>query len=226
MPRVPARATGGGGAAGALAAGAGRDASGAGLLGAGSACTAGGVTGCATAGPLYSGGSSRKVYSRVSLPPVQVSSTSMSRKGSFIARGEETLSANWPPGRRSTSKRKSNSALFKSMLACRNASWEASAALSDSASPGCTATTSISARNGWPRYDCTLSLPSPAAEATDDRSSHAGSASHAGNSKREGARRDEVSRMDGPARWFWIVVKTYLPTPPPRAPGKETKIPS
>ena len=54
------------------------------------------------------------------------------------------------------------SAPLISMPAWRNASGVASRACSESSSPACSETISISARSGWPRDELTVSLPSPA----------------------------------------------------------------
>jgi len=51
-------------------------------------------------GPAYSGGSSRKVYSRTRRPFAQFSSTSMSRNGSLIGCPDVRIITYWPLGRR------------------------------------------------------------------------------------------------------------------------------
>src|SRR5690349_22421927 len=54
-----------------------------------------------------------------------------------------------------------------STFAWRNVSSDASRAPSESPSPRCKETISISARSGWPSWDITDSLPKPAAKASD-----------------------------------------------------------
>jgi len=61
-----------------------------------------------------------------------------------------------------------------SVLAVRG---EASRAVKPSSSPGCNETTSISALSGWPKEDCTVSLPRPAACASSGAMSSAANAS-------------------------------------------------
>ena len=152
---------------GAAGAGAGRDSArgfvGAGAAGAaagaGLAAGAGAAAGC---GGLNSAGSSRNVYSRTRRPVDQDSSISTSRNGSLIA--WLVLSRiTGLPARLSTENCSPTRAELISMPAWLNASLFASRAESESSSPGCSDTISISARSGWPRAESTWSLPRPAA---------------------------------------------------------------
>jgi hypothetical protein len=102
------------------------------------------------------------VYSRTNNPVDQRSSTSTSMNGSFTGRRVVMRMTGLPP-RFSTAKRMVFNAGLNSMPACANALPEASCASSEFSSPAWRDTTSISARSGWPRYECTVSLPSPAA---------------------------------------------------------------
>ena len=71
--------------------------------------------------------------------------------------------------------------LWQATVRRANALPEASRASSEASSPGWSATISISARSGWPRKDCTLIRPSPAACASNgsDRTAAAASRSNA-----------------------------------------------
>ena len=115
-------------------------------------------------GPLYSGGSSRKVYSRTRRPAFQLNSTSMSRNGSLTGCVVLSLSTALP-ARLSTAKRRPSNTGLNSMLASRNAAFGASRAARESSSPGCRDTISISADSGCPSAESTVNLPKPAESA-------------------------------------------------------------
>ena len=148
------------------ACGCGCDSVAAGGVGAGLAASAAGFGAVAALAilVLYSGGSSRKVYSRTSLPVGQVSSTSISMNGSLTAWVLRMRSTVVEP-RRSMVKRKSERIAVGSMPACAKACEEASRAVRSS-SPDCSETISISALSGWPSAERRVSLPRPAAWAT------------------------------------------------------------
>ena len=143
-----------------LGAGAGSTRGGAGLGSGFDAGAAMGGWGCAG---RMSTGSSKKVYSRTSLPLAQVSSIRASTMGSLTGWFEARRIKYWPSGRRSTVMRTPSSDAVYSTPACRYASGDASRAASEPASSRETEVKSISARNGWPRPDCTVNFPRPAA---------------------------------------------------------------
>ena len=128
-------------------------------------------TGAATCGAWVlrmSAGSSKNVYSRTSLPLLQLSSSSMSTNGSLTGCVDVILTY-WRDPRCSTANRSDSSAGLNSMLATRKASTGASLATKPFASSAETAVSSISAIKGCPRPDITVSLPRPAAKADEDR---------------------------------------------------------
>ncbi len=129
------------------------------------AACGGGCCAAAAALALYSGGSRRKVYSRTSLPLDHVNSTSNSRNGSLTGCELRRRRIGVAP-RRSIVKRTSERIGLGSMPACANACAEASRA-ARSSSPACSETISTSALSGWPSAEIRVSLPSPAAWATD-----------------------------------------------------------
>src|SRR5882672_2949223 len=140
------------------------------------ACSAGAAIAGAAAwmdssflGPAYSGGSSRKVYSRTSRPFTQFSSTSMSTKGSLMGWVEVSAMTYCPLGRRWTANLSDSSAGLRSTLAWRKTSDGASRAPRVSPSPRCKETISISALSGCPSAERTDSLPKPAAQASEGK---------------------------------------------------------
>ena len=137
---------------------------GAGAVGVGTATGAGFAAGAEAAaglGARYSGGSSRKVYSRTRRPVDHCNSIRTSRKGSLTGCKVLSRMTGRPP-RLSIASCRPISAGLSSMPAWRNASGDASLADRESSSPGCSETISISALSGWPSAEVTASLPSPA----------------------------------------------------------------
>ena len=127
-----------------------------------------GGAGVATVG-LSSGGSNRNVYSRTKRPADHESSTSKSMKGSFIGWLEMSAITYWLLGLRSIENLMLCRTPLYSTFAWRKVSTDASMAANVSASPGCNATTSISALSGCPSPDRTFSRPKPAASANDGK---------------------------------------------------------
>ena len=115
----------------------------------------------------YPGGSSNIGYSRWIRPAGQVTSIRTSTNGSLIGATLVTFRYGWPVGRFSTEKRSNRRDGAYSMRASRKASGAATRAVSESSSPGCSDTRSISALRTWPSAEMTVSLPMPAAFANE-----------------------------------------------------------